>query len=215
MSGEPRGRACTECGGAIHLLQRTCEECGTPHRWSCVAACLECGRETDYLDEACACGATHSPWRVVERAARTEGAVTVAKDAVERPSEAGYRRHVGTVRGQLADYRRVLDGGGEFHVRTYLDHYELHIDEVSALDEPAKHTLRYGPRAAAATGAEAAATGAEAAATGAEAAATGAEAAATGAEVARGVAGTARRAGGLVRSALRVPASLVSDAGDQ
>jgi hypothetical protein len=187
MSEEPRGRACRECDTALHLLQRACEECGTAHGWSCVAECRECGRETDYLDGPCACGRKHSPWRVAELAARTEGTVTVAKSAVERPGEAGYRRHVGTVRGQWADYRRVLDDGGEFHVRTYLDHYELHVDEVSALDEPTKHTLRYGPRAAVTTGAD----------------------------VVRGVAGTARRAGGLVRSALDVPASLVSDSSER
>jgi len=187
MSGEPRGRACKECGVSMHLLQRDCEGCGTTHRWSCVAACRECGRETGYLDGPCDCGATYSPWRVAELATRTEGRVTVAKDHVERPSEAGYRRHVGTVRGQWADYRRVLDDGGEFHVRTYLGHYELHVDEVSALDEPTRHTLRYGPRAAVATGTD----------------------------IVGGVAGTARRAGGLVRSALGLPESLVSDSSEQ
>lgn len=167
----------------MHLLRPACEECGAAHEWACVAPCRECGRETDYLDGPCVCGATYSPWRVAERAARTEGPVTVAKDAVERPTAAGYQRHVGTVRGQWADYRRVLDDGGEFHVRTYLEYYELHVDAVSAIDDPTRHTLRYGPRAAVTTGMD----------------------------VARGVTGAARRAGGLVRSALRVPASFVSD----
>jgi hypothetical protein len=171
----------------MHLFQQVCDDCGTAHGWSCVAECRECGRETDYLDGPCVCGATYSPWRVAEFAARIEGPVTVAKDAVERPSEADYQRHVGTVRGQWADYRRVLDDGGEFHVRTYLEYYELHVDTVSALDEPTKHTLRYGPRAAVTTGAD----------------------------IVRGVAGATRRAGGLVRSALRVPASVVSDSSEQ
>jgi hypothetical protein len=187
MSGEPQGRACEECGAPMHLLQSACEECGTGHRWTCVAECRECGRETDYLDGPCTCGATYSPWRVAELAARTEGTVTVAKDAVERPTGAGYQRHVGTVRGQWADYRRVLDDGGEFHVRTYLDHYQLHVDAVSALDDPTKHSIRYGPRAAVLTSAD----------------------------IVRGVAGAARRAGGLVRSALQLPGSLASDSREQ
>ena len=169
----------------MHLLQRACERCDTAHEWSCRAECLECGRETAYLDGACDCGVTHSPWRVAEHAAR-EGPVTVDKSAVERPTRAGYRRHLGTARGQWADYRRVLDDGGEFHVRTYLECYELHVDAVSAIDDPTRHTLRYGPRAAVTTGAD----------------------------VVHGAADTARRAGGLLRSAIGVPASLVSDSGE-
>jgi hypothetical protein len=152
MAQESPDRACRECGAAMYLLQRTCGECGTNHEWSCVAPCRACARRTDYLDGPCECGVTHDPWRVAELAARDGGPVTVAKDAVDRPTGAGYRRHVGTIRGQWADYRRVLDDGGEFHVRVYLDHYELHVDAVSALDEPTRHTLRYGPRAAVATG---------------------------------------------------------------
>jgi hypothetical protein len=174
MSVEPKGRECGECGAPMHLLQSACEECETTHGWSCLAECRDCGQETDYLDGQCACGTAHSPWRAVELAARTEGSVTVAKNTVERPSEADYRRHVGTVHGQWADYRRVLDGGGEFHVRTYLDYYELHVDEVSAIDEPTKHTLRYGPRAAVATTVD----------------------------LARGVAGATRRVGGFLRSSV-------------
>lgn len=185
MAGTPRGR-CDVCDGPLHLLQRTCEGCGTDQKWVCQAGCAACGRETDPLDGPCACGETQSAWRAVEAVTRTAGSVTVAKDAVERPTEAGYRRHVGSIRGQWADYRRVLPGGGECHVRVYLDHYELHVDTVSALDDPAGHTLRYGPVAAVATGTA----------------------------VVHGVAGAARRAGGLVGSAARTPVSLLS-AGDE
>ena len=184
MSGEPQGRECGECGAPMHLLQSACEECGATHDWSCLAECRDCGRETDYLDGPCACGTAHSPWRAVELAARTEGPVTVAKEPIERPTEAGYQRHVGTVRGQWADYRRGLDGG-EFHVRTYLDHYELHVDEVSAIDEPTKHTLRYGPQAAVTTTVD----------------------------LLRGVAGTTRRVGGFLRSSV-VPDPFVPESQD-
>jgi len=185
MSDETNRRECGGCGALIYLLQPACEECGTAHDWSCIAECRDCGRETDYLDGPCACGTAHSAWRAVELATRTEGPVTVAKDGIERPSEAGYRRHVGTVRGQWADYRRLLDSG-EFHVRTYLDRYELHVDEVSAIDKPTKHTLRYGPRAAVTTSVD----------------------------LVRGVAGTTRRVGGFLRSSV-VPDSFVSESQEQ
>ncbi|ERH10364.1 MAG: hypothetical protein J07HX64_02137 [halophilic archaeon J07HX64] len=170
----------------MHLLQPVCKECGTAHDWSCIVECRDCGRGTDVLDGPCACGVTHPSWRAIERAARTEGPVTVAKDAVERPSEVGYRRHVGTVRGQWADYRRVLDSGGEFHVRTYLHHYELHVDEVSAIDEPTKHTLRYGPRAAVTTTVD----------------------------LVRSVAGTTRQVGGLLGSSV-IPDESVPESQEQ
>ena len=183
MSGESGNRTCRVCGAPLHLLQPTCEECGTAYEWHCLAACRECGRETDYLDGECTCGATHSPWRVIELAALEDGPVTVPKDAVPRTTDAGYQRHVGTVRGQWADYRRERDGGGEFHVRVYLDHYELHVDEVGALDEPTRHTLRYSPRVAVTAGTD----------------------------VLHGVERAVRCAGGLVRSVLRVPTSFVPD----
>ncbi|MFT4944180.1 MAG: hypothetical protein ACI9K3_000109 [Halovenus sp.] len=173
-------RECRECGAGLHLLQQVCEECGTAHEWSCRAVC-SCGRETEYLDGPCACGVSHSPWRVAEFAAHEAGAVTVAKNAVERPTEAGYRRHVGTIRGQWADYRRVSTDG-EFHIRVYLDHYELHVDAVSALGAPTQHTLRYGPRAAVQSGVT----------------------------LAHGVGGAVERVGGLLSSAVSVSADIVS-----
>lgn len=139
-------RECDVCESALHLFQPACEECETPYEWSISGPCSECGREREYL-EPCSCGASPSPWRGAESVALKEGTVTIDKDAVERPIAAGYHRHLGTIRGQWADYRRATDDG-EFHVLVYLDHYELHVDEVGALDEPAKHGLRYGPKAA-------------------------------------------------------------------
>ena len=181
MGGQSTRRECQVCGAALHLLQSTCGQCETASEWVCLADCRECGRETDYLDGACVCGATHSPWRVVELVALEEGSVTVAKDAVPRPTAAGYQRHVGTIRGQWADYRRELDSGGEFHVRVFLDHYELHVDEVGALGEPTMHTLRYGPSAAVTTGTD----------------------------VVRAMRAVTRRAGDLTRTALRVSSALL------
>jgi len=63
--------------------------------------------------------------------------------------KAGYYRHIGSVKGQWADYRRPLKGGGEIHVRSFGDHYEVHLDNVGALDSPGKHAVWYAPRVAA------------------------------------------------------------------
>lgn len=180
-------RTCDECGATLHLFQPSCEDCGADYEWSFVAPCLDCGRETDYLHGTCECDRLHSAWRVAERIARAEGSVTVAKDAVERPSRAGYARHLGTIRGQWADYRRETDEGTEFHVRTYLDHYELHVDDVSALEEPTMHTLRYGPAAAVKTGTDAV----------------------------RATVRVAESLGHYVKSALRVPGAFIPDTDDQ
>lgn len=177
-------RTCIACDASLHLLQETCQECGAAHDWSHRAACTACGRETDYLDGPCACGETHSPWRVVEAAALADGPVTVAKNRIERPTAAGYRRHVGSIRGQWADYRRVLEDG-EFHVRVFLDHYQLHVDAVSALADPAQHTLRYGPAAAVTTGRT----------------------------VVGGLTSVARHAGGFAEAVVRTPVTLLTDSG--
>lgn len=177
---EPTGE-CYECGGTLHLLQAECTACDTPYEWSFVSACPACDRERDLL-QACECGDSPVPWRALEILAREQGSVTIDKDAVERPSTAGYARHLGTIRGQWGDYRRPTENG-EFHVRVYLDHYELHVDDVSALGEPAKHTFRYGPKAAVTT---------------------------TG-DVIRGVRGAAGRVRRLARSAVTYPRKLGSD----
>jgi len=183
---EPVKRTCAACDAPLHLLQETCRECGAAHDWSHRAACTACGRETDYLDGPCVCGETHSPWRVVEAAALADGPVTVTK-RIERPTAAGYRRHLGSIRGQWADYRRVLDDGGEFHVRVFLDYYELHVDAVSALADPAQHTLRYGPAAAVTTGTT----------------------------VIGGLTSVARRAGGFAESVVHTPVALLTDSGSE
>jgi len=144
---------CRECGDSLYLFEERCESCGAEHAWFYLADCLECGEKTDYLAGACPhCGTEHSPWRAVEFEAIREGRVAVAKDAVPRPMEAGYRRHLGMVKGQWADYRRTSETGPEFHVRVYGDHYELHLDEFGAIEEPAMHAFVYAPRVAATAG---------------------------------------------------------------
>lgn len=147
MSDDSSPYRCLACSAPIHFLQERCANCGEEHDWQYFGECEACGAEIDYLAGGCVCGVAYSPWRVIEQELLYhEAPITVSKDAVARPMEAGYRRHLGAVKGQWADYRRVLEDGDEFHVRVFRDHYEIHLDEVSAIDDPTLHAVRYGPR---------------------------------------------------------------------
>ena len=152
MSGPPRYE-CERCGEGMYLLEPECGNCGERYAWAYEAPCQSCGEVVDYTAGACpACGAELSLWRALELAVlATDGPVAVWKDTLSRPTEAGYRPHVGSVHGQWADYRRPVDDG-EFHVRSYADRYELHADDISAVARPAAHLLRHGPTAVTGTG---------------------------------------------------------------
>lgn len=143
---------CPDCGRGVHFFQPSCPSCESTLEWD--IPCPECGNPRTSLDGPCPeCGATVAPWRVLEAHVLADGEpVTVSKAAVPRPPTAGYSRHLGSVRGQWADFRRLLDEGREFHVREYTNHYELHLDEVGALDSPGMHAVRYTPRVVANTG---------------------------------------------------------------
>lgn len=141
---------CHECEQGVYFLQPVCPACGADIAWEYTAPCVTCGEQMDYLDGGCSsCGEDHSLWRAVELAVLARGGrVRVWRDAVPRPGREGYRWHVGSFRGQWADYRRPLTAGCEFHALDFGDHYEVHLDDVGALDSPGMHLLRYGPRAA-------------------------------------------------------------------
>jgi len=113
--------------------------------------CVRCGATVKDPREHCPnCDLPQPGWRAIEHALSTTGeTIRVAKDALDRPMKAGYYRHIGSVKGQWADYRRPLKGGGEIHVRSFGDHYEVHLDSVGALDSPGKHAVWYAPRVAA------------------------------------------------------------------
>jgi hypothetical protein len=184
MPGLPPQHRCHSCDGALYLFQEECTECSTSHHWFYLAPCRTCGTEIDYLAGPCPdCGTEHSPWRAVEFEALTSDPVAVSKRALPRPIEAGYRRHLGMVKGQWADYRRVREDGSDFHVRVYSDHYELHLDRVSAIDDPAMHALTAAPRLASTAGIG----------------------------VLQGVQGTVERSGDLLTRTLQTPSKLFSD----
>jgi hypothetical protein len=145
---------CPSCDESIYFLTETCPHCGEAPDWHYVAPCEECGTEIDYLDGECdECSTRYTEWEVIEKELLATGqAIAVPKSAVPRPSTAGYTRHLGTIKGQWADYRRKFTNGNEFHVQVFRDHYEIHLDDVSAIDDPALHMIRYGPRVVEITG---------------------------------------------------------------
>ena len=139
--------ACLSCSEPLHFLQEVCQACEEEHGWEFFGDCVDCGAVIDYLAGECGCGTTYSPWRVIEQELLYhDRPITVWKEGIPRPLSAGYRRHLGAVAGQWADYRRPLEDDTEFHVRVFGDHYEIHLDEVSAVGDPVLHAVRYGPR---------------------------------------------------------------------
>lgn len=153
MSRSSPRYACKRCKEPMYLLQPVCENCSEQYVWQYETVCHSCGETVDYTAQRCpACGAELPIWRALELAVlTTDGEVAVWKESVPRPTDAGYRYHFGSVHGQWADYRRPVESG-EFHVRSYRNRYELHFDDVSAVEEPAKHLIRHGPTAATGTG---------------------------------------------------------------
>lgn len=148
-----QSKSCAECGQPLALFQPVCEDCETRHEWTYRAPCHDCGEVVSGTDEDCPrCGATLSVWRALEAdALGHEEPIAIWKDAVPRPTKAGYRLHFGSIHGQWADYRRSLGESGDLHIRSYPKRYELHHDDVSALDAPGRHLLRHGLPAATAS----------------------------------------------------------------
>lgn len=154
MTGAKRQHEWANCGAALVLFQPTCQACDTEQAWQYAGPCRSCGETADYLAGECeSCGTDLSIWRALEAQVFVEDEpALVWREAVPRPTEAGYRRHLGSVHGQWADYRRTVEDGGDFHIRRYLRYYELHYDDVSAVDSPTRHLLRHGPAAAVGSG---------------------------------------------------------------
>lgn len=137
---------CKHCDTELLRLQPTCDSCEKSQEWEQRAACHGCDKIVDYTQEECQhCGTSLPLWRALEAAIfETDSTLTLSKDGLEHPTKAGYRVHLGSVHGQWADYRRPVHEGGDFHVLVFADRYELHYDEVSAVETPGKHLLRHG-----------------------------------------------------------------------
>lgn len=153
MSDGPRRHSCIRCEQPLYFLQPVCTECEKSHDWQFEAACHTCGEQTEYTAERCThCDTELSIWRALEAdAITTTGDIGIWKEAVPSPLDAGYRVHLGSIHGQWADFRRVVRDGGDFHVRVYRRHYQLHHDRISAVDAPARHMIYHGPEVAATT----------------------------------------------------------------
>lgn len=72
----------------------------------------------------------------------------VEKKEVDHPSQAGFKKSAGEVKGQDADWRKGLPDGSCVHVLEYSTHYIFHrdkrdpeIDPLGHLSEDAPHWL--------------------------------------------------------------------------
>ena len=142
---EPGAETCVTCGEELALFQPVCRACETAHEWDYRAPCHSCGEQVAYDDDCSHCGTELDVWRALEAdVLGSEEPISIWKESVPRPTAAGYRVHLGSVHGQWVDYRRSLGEDGDMHIRSYHNRYELHHDEVSAVDSPGRHVLRHG-----------------------------------------------------------------------
>lgn len=66
---------------------------------------------------------------------------------IPKPENSGILfRHIGELKGQVADWRASLQNRKEgFHVVEYEDHYETHIDSIDPIKDPLGHLVNDSP----------------------------------------------------------------------
>jgi hypothetical protein len=75
--------------------------------------------------------------RALEQEAHEE--VRLPEMSAEELREAGYRRGLGTPKGQEADYRRATEDGRGFHIRDYGESMTIHWDHTAPSEDPIGH----------------------------------------------------------------------------
>ncbi len=65
--------------------------------------------------------------------------IMIPSFGMPHPLEAGFVSSIGDAAGQKANYRLPLEDGTEAHVKEFEDHYTLHWDMVSAINNPVGH----------------------------------------------------------------------------
>lgn len=137
-------RYCRSCSEEVPLLSKVCSECGEGYKWNLSTACLSCSKTVDYTEykDCPNCGSELAIWRAIERVCLSEGEILVSKDSIPNPTSQGYYLHIGHPQFQMADYRRMSDGS-EFHIVSKKGVYQMHLDRISAIQNPIKHTVDY------------------------------------------------------------------------
>ena len=138
---------CDSCQEVTLPLQPSCPACAASMDWELVCPCPGCGESVDHLEGYCsACDEPLGPWTAIRQAVRaSETDIVVAKNGLPSPPAAGFRPHIGSLKGQRRDYRHPLEDGSDVHVREYDDRYEVHHDEVSAVEHPVGHLFTHAP----------------------------------------------------------------------
>ena len=67
---------------------------------------------------------------------------------IPRPESSGiFRKSVGELKGQTADWRATVGGSDRgIHVVEFDDHYEMHVDQFDPRKNPIKHLLVDSPK---------------------------------------------------------------------
>ncbi|HIE34911.1 MAG TPA: hypothetical protein EYP79_01775 [Campylobacterales bacterium] len=71
--------------------------------------------------------------------------IRIPKSFVPHPSKVGFVKHLGELRGQLADWRKDIPSVGHVHVVEYADYYLVHKDKASLLSNPIGHLIYDAP----------------------------------------------------------------------
>lgn len=91
-------------------------------------------------------------WQSIIEWTLSEGTLTFPKAqesglVVPRPEDSGFLvKHVGELKGQLADWRASLDNDQRgFHAVEYEDRFECHIDHKDPFKDPLGHLVEDSP----------------------------------------------------------------------
>lgn len=71
--------------------------------------------------------------------------VKIDKADMPHPRELGFRRSLGTPKGQYADYRQMRSDGSGFHVLVFRKHYKVHWDRIDPATQLIRHLAHDAP----------------------------------------------------------------------
>lgn len=137
---------CSNCNEVVYFLSDSCSNCNKNYDWKLEADCPQCDNKIDYFNnDVCDnCNYNIKIWRGIELVYnKSDTPLIISKDAVPNPVSQGYCLHLGYPKFQIADYRRINDDA-DYHVVSKKDRYELHIDKISAIQNPILHFVTYG-----------------------------------------------------------------------
>ncbi len=71
--------------------------------------------------------------------------VILDKTEIPHPSQSGFKKSIGEIKGQVADWRLTLRDGSCLHVVEFPQHYSIHRDQVNPDNDPLGHIVKDAP----------------------------------------------------------------------